>query len=114
MEWPELPGFPEEALNEAWNAWLKGWERPGQGFGPLCGDVRRLSIGEPQEQREWLMARLQPYRVEATPGGLEGLLTAYFEPELEASRPPDEPFRVPPSALPPGTSSAQPLPLIPL
>jgi membrane-bound lytic murein transglycosylase A len=108
VAWTELPGFTEDALHEAWNAWLKSCERPGQVFGPLCGDVRRLSIGEPQEQREWLMARLQPYRVEATPGGLEGLLTAYFEPELEASRLPDETFRVPLYALPPGMSSAKP------
>jgi membrane-bound lytic murein transglycosylase A len=108
VAWTELPGFPDDALHEAWNAWLKSCERPGPVFAPLCPEVRRLSIAEPGEQRDWLMARLQPYRVEATPGGVDGLLTAYFEPELEASRLPDETFRVPLYQLPAGLSAGKP------
>lgn len=86
VRWAELPGFEEDQLFEAWNAWLKSCERPGPAFAPLCGEVRRLSIGSAEEQRVWMVARLQPYRVETLQGGTEGLLTSYYEPVLKASR----------------------------
>jgi hypothetical protein len=82
----ELPGFADDLLHEAWNAWLKSCERPGPSFARLCPEVRRLSIGSPAEQRAWMMQRLQPYRVESLQGPSDGLLTGYYEPMLEASR----------------------------
>jgi membrane-bound lytic murein transglycosylase A len=86
VRWAELPGFRDDALHDAWNAWLKSCERPGPAFARLCGEVRRLSIGSPEEQRAWMMQRLQPYRVESAQGSAEGLLTGYYEPMLDASR----------------------------
>jgi membrane-bound lytic murein transglycosylase A len=86
VPWSDLPGWREDALHEAWNAWLKSCERPGPTFAHLCPEVRRLSIGSADEQRAWMMQRLQPYRVEATQGPADGLLTGYYEPMLEASR----------------------------
>jgi membrane-bound lytic murein transglycosylase A len=72
---------------EAWNAWIKSCERPGPTFARLCSEVRRLSPGQRAEQRRWMRARLQPYRVEPAAGAPagEGLLTGYFEPLYEAS-----------------------------
>jgi membrane-bound lytic murein transglycosylase A len=95
VRWAELPGFGDDALHEAWNAWLKSCERPGPVFAPLCGEVRRLSIGTPEEQRAWMMRRLQPYRVESPQGSAEGLLTGYYEPMLDASRAPTASHNVP-------------------
>jgi len=95
VRWKELPGFEEDALHEAWNAWLKSCERPGPVFAPLCSEVRRLSIGDAQTQRDWMVTRLQPYRVDALSGASEGLLTAYFEPVLEGSRTASSDFSVP-------------------
>lgn len=86
VRWAELPGFADDALHEAWNAWLKSCERPGPAFAPLCPEVRRLSIGSAEEQRNWMVRRLQPYRVEPLQGAADGLLTGYYEPMLEASR----------------------------
>ena len=40
VRWAELPGFEEDQLSEAWNAWLKSCERPGPTFAPLCSEVR--------------------------------------------------------------------------
>lgn len=89
VPWSELPGFADDALHEAWNAWLKSCERPAPPLAALCPEVRRLSIGTADEQRAWMMRRLQPYRVEPLQGGAaEGLLTGYYEPMLEASRQP--------------------------
>ena len=95
VHWTELPGFEDDALFEAWNAWIKSCERPGPAFAPLCGDVRRMSIASPEEQRAWMVARLQPYRVESMQGVSEGLLTSYFEPVLKASRLPGGGFDIP-------------------
>ena len=97
VRWAELPGLTEDPLFEAWNAWIKSCERPGPVFAPLCAEVRQLSIGQIDEQRSWMMKRLQPYRVEPLAGmpASEGLLTGYYEPLLEASRLPSPGFAVP-------------------
>ncbi len=95
VAWTELPGFEGDALHEAWNAWLKSCERPGSTFALLCTDVRRLSIASGDEQRAWMMSRLQPYRVESPQGQVDGQLTSYFEPLLKASRQPGNGYEVP-------------------
>ena len=96
VRWAELPGFETDALHEAWNAWVKSCERPGPVFASLCGEVRRLSIGDASAQRQWMRSRLQPYRVDPVDGtSTDGLLTAYFEPLFDASRTPRPGFQVP-------------------
>ncbi len=75
-------------MPEAWNAWLKSCERPNTALAVLCPEVRRLSIGSAQQQRDWMVQRLQPYRVEPLTGTSEGLLTGYYEPLLQATRAP--------------------------
>ncbi|MET0310410.1 MAG: MltA domain-containing protein [Burkholderiaceae bacterium] len=95
VRWAELPGFAEDNPWEAWNAWIKSCERPGPVFAPLCAEVRRLSIATPEEQRAWMMSRLQPFRVEGHDGRVEGLLTGYYEPVLLARRTPGDGYTVP-------------------
>jgi len=94
VRWSDLPGFDADALHEAWNAWTRSCERAVPPHAALCPDVRRLSIGTPEEQRAWMQQRLQPYRVEAVQPG-DGLLTGYYEPLLEASRVPTAAQQVP-------------------
>lgn len=108
VRWAELPGWGDDPLHEAWNAWLKSCERPGPVFAPLCNEVRRLSIAGAHEQRAWLVARLQPYRVDALAGGAEGLLTGYFEPVLEGSRRASTAFPVPLYQPPLGLAQRKP------
>ncbi len=95
VRWSELPGVADDALNEAWNAWLRNCERPQPVTGALCPEVRRLVLASPEEQRDWLMQRLQPYRVESPQGASEGLLTGYFEPVIDATRLPTTANAVP-------------------
>ena len=95
VRWSELPGLAQDPLHEAWNAWLKSCEKPGPVFAPLCAEVRRLSISSDEEKLAWLRARLQPYRVETLQNDAQGLLTGYYEPELDASRWPSANFTVP-------------------
>ncbi len=108
VRWTDLPGWQDDALHEAWNAWIKSCERPGPVFAPLCTQVRTLSIADAAEQRAWLMERLQPYQVEALDGTTDGLLTAYFEPVLEASRKASAQFSVPLFQPPIGLAQRKP------
>ena len=95
VAWTELPGFVEDPLHEGWIALLSNCARPNAVFKPLCGDVRRLSIGSPDEQRQWMIDRLQPYRIESLAGQSDGQLTSYYEPVFEASRRPSAAFNIP-------------------
>lgn len=108
VAWNEVPGFDSDSLHEAWNAWLKNCERPTPAFAGLCSEVRRLSIANGDEQRAWMRAKLQPYRVEASNGNAEGLLTAYYEPQLEAARLPGNGYNVPLYRLPAGFGTRKP------
>ena len=106
--WADLPGFGLDTLYEAWNAWIKSCERPAAAFASLCSEVRALSIADEPAQRAWMMARLQPYQVRARSGAVEGLLTAYYEPELSAARLPDAQFAVPLYQPPLGLAQRRP------
>jgi membrane-bound lytic murein transglycosylase A len=86
VAWGELPGFEEDNLFEAWNAWIKSCERPAPLFAGYCGDVRRLSIATGDEQRDWMRQHFQPQRVESQQGDPIGRLTGYYEPQFDARR----------------------------
>lgn len=95
VAWSELPGWADDSLYEAWNAFLKNCERPPSALAPLCPEVRQLAIAAPEDQRAWLMRKLQPYRVEPLQGAGDGLLTGYYEPLLDATRQPTASHAVP-------------------
>jgi membrane-bound lytic murein transglycosylase A len=95
VRWSDLPGFAGDALHEAWNAWIRSCEKPQPGQAVVCPEVRRLSIGSAEEQRAWIMQRLQPFRVEPLQPGPESLLTGYYEPVLEAARVPTATQQIP-------------------
>jgi len=108
VRWAELPGWGRDALHEAWNAWLRSCERPAPAVGALCAEVRRLSIATPTEQHDWVMRRLQPYRVTSPQGDVPGLLTGYYEPVLQGSRVPAGAFQTPLYRLPSGLRAGEP------
>ncbi len=95
VAWNELPGFEDDNLYEAWNAWIKSCERPAPTFASYCAEVRRLSIATPEQQREWMRQSFQPQRIESTQGDPNGKLTGYYEPQLDASRVRTAAFSVP-------------------
>ncbi|MFD1578798.1 murein transglycosylase A [Ramlibacter ginsenosidimutans] len=95
VRWSELPGLADDAMDQAWNAWVRDCERPAAPFAALCRDVRQLSIAAPQEQRAWMMQRLQPYRIEPLQPSGDPLLTGYYEPAMDASRVPTAAESVP-------------------
>lgn len=92
--WSELPGWDGDALRDAWGALRRGCERPAAGWSALCAQARGFTPGDAPAARDWLMQRLQPYRVEALDGAAQGLATGYFEPLVAASRQRRGKFRV--------------------
>ena len=95
VEWDELPGWSDDRTAEAWGALLRGCQRPATGWPALCAAARSATPANDAEAREWLMRRLQPYRVEAYDGTADGLMTGYFEPLVAAQRIPQAGFAVP-------------------
>ncbi|MGE4240260.1 murein transglycosylase A [Ramlibacter sp.] len=108
VPWTDLPGWNDDATHEAWNAWLRSCERPMPTVGALCAEVRRLSIASAEEQRAWMMRRLQPYRVDALQPGETSLLTGYYEPLLDATRQPSASNAVPLYRPPANLASRRP------
>ena len=105
--WNDVPGWQNDPLQDAWNAWLQNCERPGPLFAPLCQDIRQLLLGSDDDRRLWMMSRLQPYRVESHDGAVEGLLTSYYEPLFDASAQMRPGFEVPLYAPPEGLAEAR-------
>lgn len=109
VDWSELPGFEADALNQAWDAWIRSCERALGAFVALCPQVRQLSLGDEKDKRAWMRQHLQPYRVLAADGQASpGLLTGYFEPQMSARRVPDARHQVPLFAAPAGLRARQP------
>ena len=108
VPWRELPGLEQDALQEAWPAWLRSCERPAKAWQALCPELRRLSEASMTTRRAWLLDKLQPYRVESHQAQSDGLLTAYYEPLLEVSRKPQGRFNVPLHAAPATLAARKP------
>ena len=108
VRWQDLPGLEQDALQDAWPAWLRSCERPAPAWRTLCPSLRQLADAPLATRRAWLRERLQPYRVESHEAQAEGLLTAYYEPLLEASRKPQGRFTVPLHAAPAGLAARKP------
>jgi membrane-bound lytic murein transglycosylase A len=105
--WNDVPGWQDDQLQDAWNAWLQNCVRPGPLFAPLCKDVRQLMLGSDDDRRLWMMSHLQPYRVESLDGAVDGLLTSYYEPLFDASAQMRPGFEVPLYAPPDGLAEAR-------
>lgn len=109
--WNDLPGLSTDNLNEAWVAWLQSCSRPTVASSALCQGVRRLEGQSNADQRAWLMQNFVPYRVESlqeSSSPANGLLTAYYEPVIEASRTSKRGFGVPLYAPPSNLKTRSP------
>ncbi|WP_240668467.1 murein transglycosylase A [Piscinibacter defluvii] len=108
VDWAELPGWQQDATRELWPALQRGCDRPAPGWQGMCTAARGFVPASDAQAREWLQARLQPYRVESPEGAADGLITGYFEPLVEAQRLPRAGFRVPLHAPPDDLGARKP------
>ena len=109
--WDDLPGAFEDDPREAVFAWLASCARPQPAstspWRKVCSELSAIKNADSEVIRIWMMARLQPYRIEPLSGGASsntgsntGLLTGYYEPVLPARREADDIFRYPLYRLP--------------
>ena len=101
VDWGDLPGWGSDQVSEVWPALLRSCARARSVWVQTCSALRQQTGLSTQEQQLWLMQRLQPHRIEAAQGSESGLLTAYYEPVLTASRVRRPGFEVPIHAPPP-------------
>jgi len=108
VPWSELPGWEKESMPEAWAVMTANCEKPAAMMAAMCPQIRRLALAKEDEQRQWLMQNLQPHRLESLQAQAGGLLTAYYEPVMDARRVPGNGFSVPLYRVPAGLKSGQP------
>lgn len=108
VPWSELPGWSQDDISQAWPAWVRSCSRPAPAWTQVCPSIRQLASADVQTQRNWAVRTLQPYRVTTPQGQAQGLLTAYYEPRLQASRQATGEFTVPLYAPPAGLQSGRP------
>lgn len=108
VPWSDLPGFDQDNWFDGWSAWANSCERSSPVWANACPQVRQLSIASTEEQRAWLQQSFQAYRVESPQGDPNGMLTGYFEPQLDASRVAGGAFTVPVYQPPAGLAQRKP------
>lgn len=106
--WSDLPGWHTDRTLELWPALLQSCTKATPEWRELCLAALVLPPQNDDETRLWLQTHLQPYRIEALDGKVDGLVTGYFEPMLAARRKPDASFNVPLYTLPLDLSQRKP------
>jgi membrane-bound lytic murein transglycosylase A len=99
-DWSALPGWESDTTAEVWPALLRSCERPALEWVSVCEQAKAAPPMNDASVRAWLLARLQPWRVESLQGNAQGLITGYFEPLVAASRTPTAALQVPLYKLP--------------
>jgi membrane-bound lytic murein transglycosylase A len=93
-DWSALPGFADDRTAALWPALRQSCTRPAPGWAATCARAALEPPADDAAARRWLMAWLQPYRVEGDGGQADGLATGYYEPIIDASRRPSTRWRV--------------------
>ena len=75
--WNDVPGWQDDALQDAWNAWLQNCERPGPLFAPLRKEVRHPLMGINDDRRLWMMRHQHTSRVGSLDVAGGGLINSY-------------------------------------
>ncbi len=94
----QLPGWRDDDLTLAWPAWMQSCRglRGNPAWSGVCEAAMRMSaLPESGEIRAFLEQQFQPWQVNQSEGGLDGLVTGYYEPLLRGSRYPTPRYRYP-------------------
>lgn len=107
VDWQSLPGWPaRDTLRPSFEAWRASctqrlarqalWQAS-------CSAAARLERLDEASLAQWFESQFQPWQLSNPDGNLEGLITGYYEPVLQASRrahgPYQHPIYAPPSDL---------------
>jgi len=100
--WTDVPGWPDDALAEAFAAFLRSclvlkskpeWQA-------ACGDAATLSARDQAGLQQFFERTFTPYSVVNPDGSSEGMVTGYYEPVLRGSRRQSASFHYPVYGVP--------------
>jgi membrane-bound lytic murein transglycosylase A len=103
VAWEDIPNVFDDNPRESISAWLASCARAQVAWRKACSELSAIKNADAEVIRIWMMARLQPYRIEPLAGSAAtsaGLLTGYYEPVLPARREANAVFRYPLYRLP--------------
>ena len=107
--WPDLPGWQQDALADAWPALQASCRttRLAAVWNAFCLEAARVTVTDTGAQRQLMESRLRPWRVASISGDARhrvradtGMITGYYEPLLNGSRRRAGVFQTPLYAVP--------------
>lgn len=84
----DLAGWQDDDLTAAWPALLNSCKglRNQAAWTKTCQAASQISPFDAERIRQFFEDSFQPYQIQQTEGGVEGLITGYYEPLLRGSR----------------------------
>jgi membrane-bound lytic murein transglycosylase A len=86
--WDALPGWSEDRLTEAWNAFLRscGTLRSRPAWQPVCASAATIDPADEAGIRQFFEGSFVPHALVNPDGSDSGMITGYYEPLLKGSR----------------------------
>jgi len=93
----DLPGWREDDQSLAWPALMQSCSvlRRQSAWRPVCMEAERLGTPDLARARAFFERHFQPWQLIQAEGGVDGLVTGYYEPLLRGSRTPSPVYRFP-------------------
>lgn len=87
-QWEDLPGWQDDDLRPSLSAFMESCRatRAKPEWRAVCAEARGLARDDATAARRFFQSRFNPYQVVNPDGGVEGLVTGYYEPFLKGSR----------------------------
>lgn len=101
-KWDDLPGWQDDDLAAAWPAFLKSCRalQRQAAWHDVCTDAAHVAADNADAIRSWIESHFKVYQMQQSDGGVDGLVTGYYEPLLRGSRELTPKYRYPVYAPP--------------
>ena len=115
VSWQVLPGWQEDDLVQAWPAWLRSCDalrkRSGEvNWRQVCSQTTSVSSRDSQSIRRYFESNFQAYEIRNSAGSDTGLITGYYEPQMDGSQTRTSTYNVPLYAYPNSWKKSRPNP----
>ena len=115
VSWQALPGWQEDDLVQAWPAWLRSCDalrkRSGEvNWRQVCSQTASVSSRDSQSIRRYFESNFQAYEIRNSAGSETGLITGYYEPQMDGSQTRTSTYNVPLYAYPNSWKKSRPNP----
>ena len=115
VSWQALPGWQEDDLVQAWPAWLRSCDalrkRSGEvNWRQVCSQTASVSSRDSQSIRRYFESNFQAFEIRNSAGSDTGLITGYYEPQMDGSQTRTSIYNVPLYAYPNSWKKSRPNP----